>query len=38
MPNSYPSVYKWNCDCGGKWTGETKKCVLNQSINQTSRR
>ena len=32
LPHSYPGVYELSCDCGGEYTGETKKRVLTGSI------
>ena len=32
FPNSYPDVYEFSFDCGGKYIVETKKRVLTRSI------
>ena len=32
IPNSYPGVYELKCSCGSVYNGETKKKVINRSI------
>ena len=32
IPNSYPGVYELKCSCGSVYNGETKKKIINRSI------